>query len=74
MIYIHIKKQSYVFTKNHVIVKYVRENRAPAGYSDRFSRSYAMIARFLSKQINWFWLLIWHSYGLHTHKKVHVMT
>jgi hypothetical protein len=54
MVYVHIKKQYYDLTRDHVIVKYVRKNRAPAGYSDRFSRTYATIAGLLIVPMSWF--------------------
>jgi hypothetical protein len=41
------KNQSSDLTKAHVIVNNMRENRAPAGDSDRFSRTYGTIARLL---------------------------
>jgi hypothetical protein len=53
MVYIYEKKP-FDLTWDHVIVRYVRENRALAGYSDHFSHTYATIARFLIEQLNCF--------------------
>jgi hypothetical protein len=53
MVYGHTEKQSYDLTRARVIVKNMRKNRALADDSDRFSRTYATIARLLKEQMNW---------------------
>jgi hypothetical protein len=52
MVYRRTKTQSYDLTRAHVIVTDMCENHASAGDSNRFSRTYATIARLLKKQMN----------------------